>query len=252
MRVIYEPKGRAREYAALACNLFRGCPHGCKYCFAPGCLRMKADDFHGQVEVRADVLQKLAADVGEMAAAGDEREVLFCFTSDPFPASRPDLWQVTENALALMMRHRLNVTVLTKNPAAAVLVAKEMYKKHGWCFRLGVTLTGWSNEYCREWETNAPTALARVNGVYAAGAAGIPIWVSLEPVIDPYEALEVIHRLRDYVKCWKIGKINHNRALEEAVDWREFCRKAGNLLRGHNVYWKDSLKPYLPAKRLAW
>ena len=26
--VIYEPKGRAREYAALAANLYSGCQHG--------------------------------------------------------------------------------------------------------------------------------------------------------------------------------------------------------------------------------
>jgi len=36
--VIYEPSGRAREYAPLACNLYNpglhyGCPYGCTYCF---------------------------------------------------------------------------------------------------------------------------------------------------------------------------------------------------------------------------
>ena len=34
MNVIYEPKGRAREYSELACNLYRGCTHGCRYCYA--------------------------------------------------------------------------------------------------------------------------------------------------------------------------------------------------------------------------
>ena len=27
--VIYEPRGRAREYSPLAVNLYRGCSHGC-------------------------------------------------------------------------------------------------------------------------------------------------------------------------------------------------------------------------------
>ena len=36
MNAIYEPKGRAGEYAQLAVNLWRGCPHGCTYpCYAP-------------------------------------------------------------------------------------------------------------------------------------------------------------------------------------------------------------------------
>ena len=36
MNAIYEPKGAAREYAELACNLYTGCNHGCLYCYAPG------------------------------------------------------------------------------------------------------------------------------------------------------------------------------------------------------------------------
>ena len=35
MKIIYEPKGKALEYAPLACNLYKGCPHGCRYCYGP-------------------------------------------------------------------------------------------------------------------------------------------------------------------------------------------------------------------------
>ena len=34
MSVIYEPKGKAREYSPLALNLYLECQHGCKYCYA--------------------------------------------------------------------------------------------------------------------------------------------------------------------------------------------------------------------------
>lgn len=37
MSLIYEPRGRAREYAALALNTYTGCSHGCQYCFAIDC-----------------------------------------------------------------------------------------------------------------------------------------------------------------------------------------------------------------------
>lgn len=39
MNVVYEPRGRAREYSELAYNLYRGCTHGCRYCYAPACMR---------------------------------------------------------------------------------------------------------------------------------------------------------------------------------------------------------------------
>ena len=31
MKPIYEPKGKAREYADLALNIYTGCPNGCEY-----------------------------------------------------------------------------------------------------------------------------------------------------------------------------------------------------------------------------
>lgn len=41
MSVIYEPKGMALEYAELAANLYRGCSHACRFCYAlPCCARV--------------------------------------------------------------------------------------------------------------------------------------------------------------------------------------------------------------------
>ena len=42
MGIIYEPSGKAREYAQLAANLYEGCDHRCTYCFGPKALRKKS------------------------------------------------------------------------------------------------------------------------------------------------------------------------------------------------------------------
>ena len=32
-KCLYTPAGAAREYAAIGCNFFRGCPFQCDYCY---------------------------------------------------------------------------------------------------------------------------------------------------------------------------------------------------------------------------
>ena len=42
---IYAPRGQAGEYAALAANPYRGCGHGCAYCYVPNAIKMPRKDF---------------------------------------------------------------------------------------------------------------------------------------------------------------------------------------------------------------
>jgi len=66
----------------------------------------------------------------------------------------------------------------------------------------------------------------------------------MEPVIKPNEALEVIRQAHAYVDYWKVGKLNHNKAVEATVDWRKFRENAEALLKsfGADYYIKDDLK----------
>ena len=82
MKAIYEPKGAAREYAPLACNLYRGCVHGCKYCYVPGVLRMSKAEFHAESRTRPGILEALERDAKQLE--GDPRPVFLCFTCAPW------------------------------------------------------------------------------------------------------------------------------------------------------------------------
>ena len=55
--IIYEPKGRAREYSPLAANLYRGCGHGCIYCYAPAVTFTAREVFRSHPCPRQDVLR---------------------------------------------------------------------------------------------------------------------------------------------------------------------------------------------------
>ncbi len=85
LSVVYEPRGRAREYSPLALNLYRGCSHGCQYCYASDVLHMQVEEFHKPVP-RAGIIAKLVQDAKALQAAGNQKPILLCFTCDPYHA----------------------------------------------------------------------------------------------------------------------------------------------------------------------
>lgn len=75
---------------------------------------------------------------------------------------------------------------------------------------------------------------------------GIPVWVSLEPVIDPEESLELIRRTAPFVDLFKVGTLNHH-PLAKAIDWAGFGAAAETLLQalGKDYYIKDDLRAHM-------
>ena len=59
MPVIYQPRGKAREYNPLACNLYIGCSHRCNYCYAPHALQKRAEDYFGTPAPHRVILAKI-------------------------------------------------------------------------------------------------------------------------------------------------------------------------------------------------
>src|SRR5438552_6098858 len=81
---IYAPAGQAGEYAPLASNPYRGCGHGCAYCYVPRVLHMDRREFDAGAEPRPDFLDSLTRDAQLYRAAGIREQVMLSFTSDPY------------------------------------------------------------------------------------------------------------------------------------------------------------------------
>lgn len=240
--VIYEPRGPAREYAELACNLYAGCTHGCRYCYVPALLRKRPADFHAGARPRPGVLEALEREAP--AYAGDPREVLLSFTSDPYQPSEEE-HHLTRRALEILIGHGVRVCVLTKDPQRAMQFDGELLLRGR--VRLGATVTGFTDKHAQSWEPGAPGLTSRQAGMREARRAGLRTWLSLEPVIDPLEALWVIRIYADIADEIRIGKINHHPELERAVDWSKFVTDATALCREQGVRFmlKQSLARYL-------
>lgn len=235
-RVIYQPRGRAYEYSALACNLYTGCSHSCTYCYAPAVSRKTMTDFVIP-KPRPNVLEKLEKDCQELS--GDSRRVLFCFLSDPYQPLEAEL-KITRQALEICGENNVKANVLTKNGALAMRDFDLMEK---YDVRFGTTLLFVNDQTRREFEPNAGTVADRIHAIQIAKVRGIKTWVSIEPVISTRQALDVIVSLGDAVDLYKIGKLNHDKARENRIDWQNFLRDALYMLNvnGLNYLIKDDL-----------
>ena len=58
------------------------------------------------------------------------------------------------------------------------------------------------------------------------------------------QADKQISKAHDYVDFWKVGKLNHNKAVEQSVDWPKFRDDATALLEhyGCKYYIKEDLR----------
>ncbi|MDD5641838.1 MAG: hypothetical protein PHX53_09330 [Syntrophales bacterium] len=217
--VIYEPRGKAREYASLALNLYRGCLHGCLYCYAPKATFTDRATFHdpSYIKARPGVLEDLEEQARQMA--GDKREILLSFTSDPYQPLEREA-RITRQALKILMAHDLTVTILTKGGCWGLERDQDlltMNPGNTW----SVTLTLRDQVLSDKWEPYAALPQDRIDSLLLAKLLGLRTWVSFEPVISPSAVYSLLEATHEFVDFYKVGKLNyHPRARE--IDWRRF------------------------------
>lgn len=237
-KIIYEPAGRAKEYCKLAANLYRGCGHGCKYCYAPEATRTDREKFYREPQPRKDVISKLSKQLEKNTFNGP---VLLCFTCDPYQPINGE-YGLAGQALQLLKFYGIPVEILTKGGKRAEFDFHLLGKND----KVGATLTFISDADSLEWEPGAALPAERFAMLKKAKSMGIMTWASIEPVIDPEQSLEIIRRTHEYVDLFKVGTLNHHPRARE-IDWHKFATDAVRLLRELNCsyYIKNDLRRYL-------
>lgn len=245
MRVIYEPKGRAREYAELAANLSLFCDFACRYCYSASALHKSREKFHTVQPFRAGILEHLEKDLIEMEKNGDHRAVLISFLCDVYQASEAE-HQTTRKVIELFIKHNIHCTILTKGGRRS-LRDFDLIASRPDLFTYAVTLTFTNEEDRRKYEPHAAPTWERLEALMKFHKAGVQTWVSLEPVISPRQSLDLIAIAAPLCGEFRIGKINHNREIEKSIDWMAFAHDAVSLCMrlGVKYYIKKDLQKYL-------
>jgi DNA repair photolyase len=223
---IYEAKGKAREYSELACNLYDGCAHGCLYCYAPDVLHKSKEDFHADPQPRIGILDALEKDARAQQKKGDKRPVLFSFTCDPYqPIDKKH--QLTRQAIEILHKYAIPVMILTKGGKRAMRDFDLL--QDGDMFGATLTFTEQYGDQSLHWEPRAALPFERIHMLWEAHEAGIKTWVSLEPVIDPKQSIELIRVTNGFVDHFKVGRWNHSKEADK-INWRNFAYEARAVL----------------------
>lgn len=254
-KVIYKPKGKAREYAPWACNLYLGCSNDCAYCFNKrGALATVSG---GQEPILKKGLENETAAFAIFRKELEKYKeqiihdggLLFSFTTDP---CLPETIQLTFTCIRLATGEGVHCHILTKRAdwildtfayIPSLVEAKESVT-------VGFTLTG-----CDSHEPGASANERRIAAMKTLHEAGIKTYASLEPIIDFPSTLRMIQGSLPYCDLYKVGLISGNHpftdTLYKSSKFKEnlaaFVGEANGILTEYQkpVYWKKSVRKAL-------
>lgn len=165
-------------------NPYRGCEHGCVYCFArpshaylghsPGL------DFETRLYVKRDAASQLAR---ELRAPGYRcRPLALGANTDPYqPVERAE--RVTRGILEVLAEFRHPVTIVTK----AHLVTRDIDviapMAAAGLASVAISVTTLDRDLARRLEPRAPTPARRLDAIRQLSEAGIPVSVLASPMI---------------------------------------------------------------------
>ena len=233
---IYEPKGKAKEYGDLALNIYTGCPHYCRYCFAPNVLHKTVEKFHADVMPRSGIVEEVKKQLEKENITG--KTIHLCFTCDPYPTGIDTT--ATREIIKLLKEHGNHVQILTKGDGSRDF---DLLDENDW---YGITYAGYPTGVVafRQVSLDEPGAIPpadRMRILAEAHAKGIKTWISFEPVLNAVDVLNYLEVNPGYVDRVKIGKLNYH---PSDIDWADFGTRAERICIANKMdyYIKDGLR----------
>lgn len=234
--VIYETKGRAREFNELAINLFTGCGHKCIYCYGATITHQNKDTFENMPRRRVSL-----DDIEQSAIAwrNNKRRVLLCFVTDPYQPVEEET-KLTRRTIEILHQNGLKVVILTKGGKRSMRDFDLLTPQDAYATTL--TLTNDSDSLI--WEPKAAFPSERIEALRRAYELGIETWVSFEPVIHPAQTYELFQMTRGFVGHYKVGTMNYH-PQGKNTNWRNFGWQIKRMMdncKAHYYFKMDLLR----------
>jgi DNA repair photolyase len=252
-KAIYQPAGKAQEYAQWACNFYVGCSNGCTYCYLKkgigkdvlGGEKPTLKKCFKDEENALEVFEKeLLQNIDELHKHG----LFFSFTTDPM---LPETIMLIRNSVWLCLKNHVPVKILTKNASVAIKYSivynafdNMLMNFQGYDRKIafGFTLTGHD-----ELEPGASTNAERIEAMKKLHEIGFKTFASIEPIIDFESSFRMIYHTQHFCDLYKIGLASGQKVNREYYEMlRSFNLQVVNLFAGTNVkvYWKESIRKH--------
>ena len=173
-------------------NPYRGCEHGCIYCYArPTHEYFEYScglDFETKIMVKMNAPELLEKQLG--SSRWKPQVIALSGVTDPYqPAERH--WGITKKCLQVLLKFRNPAVIITKNQ----LVTRDidlLKRLTQWeCIQIFVSITTLNPELSRKMEPRASLPQQRLDTVQALSEAGISVGVMVAPVIPGFTDHEI-------------------------------------------------------------
>ena len=165
-------------------NPYRGCEHGCIYCYARPThefLGFSAGlDFESRIMVKEDAPELLAAELS--SPRWQPQVIAMSGVTDPYQPVERRL-QLTRRCLAVLARFRNPVGIITKNQLVTrdLDLLGELAAHHAAAVNISVTSLDPQLQRILEPRTSSPRA--RLDAITQMRQAGVPVGVMVAPII---------------------------------------------------------------------
>jgi DNA repair photolyase len=165
-------------------NCYRGCPHGCTYCFSRPTHEYlgygAGTDFERKIIAKVSAPELLRKELMKPSWKGDE--IVFSFTSDPYIPMEAN-YELTRGCLKVCAEFRNPVGVITKS--ALIRRDVDVLQRLSEEASVGVYFSIPFADYAtaRAVEPFAPSPNARFEAMKTLAAAGIQVGIGIAPTI---------------------------------------------------------------------
>lgn len=173
-------------------NPYRGCEHGCVYCFARpthSYMGLSAGlDFESKLFAKPDAPRLLEK---ELAKDGYQPKTIAIGTNtDPYQPIEKE-WRIMREVLEVLERHNHPVGIVTKSALVMrdIDILSRMAEKG--LAKVALSVTTLDRKLARAMEPRAATPPRRLEAVRALSEAGIPTSVMIGPVIPGLNDAEI-------------------------------------------------------------